>query len=221
MCQQTLDSLAEWFLRLNGFFTVLNFVVHPASTAEGTLQRTDADVLGVRFPDRREVVGGVALRDHTLFANSARTQMVIAEVTAGTCKLNGPWTRSEDQNVDHVIRSMGCVRDEEVSSLSRALYRTGHFESGHFAATLICFGTRVSSRLPESVNQITWAEVFGFVYDRYQEFWRAKLQHQQWPPVGRLLWDRSVRRQRDEYIHDMQVFYDISGHVTQPPPAAR
>jgi hypothetical protein len=29
MCTPTLDSLAQWFLRLNGFFTILNFVVHP------------------------------------------------------------------------------------------------------------------------------------------------------------------------------------------------
>jgi hypothetical protein len=45
----TLDSAAEWFLRLNGFLTVLNFVVHPVETEEGTQQRTDADVLGVRL----------------------------------------------------------------------------------------------------------------------------------------------------------------------------
>jgi hypothetical protein len=32
----TLDSTAEWFLRLNGFFTVLNFVVHPVEPNEGT-----------------------------------------------------------------------------------------------------------------------------------------------------------------------------------------
>ena len=32
----TLDSTAEWFLRLNGFFTVLNFVVHPVEPSEGT-----------------------------------------------------------------------------------------------------------------------------------------------------------------------------------------
>ena len=48
----TSEQLAYWYLRLNGFLTIQNFIVHPDSGSE---QRTDADVLGVRFPYRAEL----------------------------------------------------------------------------------------------------------------------------------------------------------------------
>ncbi|HEV3146870.1 MAG TPA: hypothetical protein VGZ47_23485 [Gemmataceae bacterium] len=48
------EELAYWYLRLNGCFTIPNFVVHPDS---GTNQKTDIDVFAVRFPFRAELPG--------------------------------------------------------------------------------------------------------------------------------------------------------------------
>ena len=45
------EKLAYWYLRLNGFLTIPNFVVHPDN---GSNQKTDIDILGVRFPYRAE-----------------------------------------------------------------------------------------------------------------------------------------------------------------------
>ena len=45
------EKVAYWYFRLNGFFQIENFVVHP--TGRGA-QRTDADLLAVRFPFRAE-----------------------------------------------------------------------------------------------------------------------------------------------------------------------
>ena len=45
------EALGYWFLRPNGFLTIPNFAVHPDA---GSQQGTDVDVLGVRFPYRRE-----------------------------------------------------------------------------------------------------------------------------------------------------------------------
>ncbi len=41
------EQLGYWYLRLNGFLTIPNFVVHPDV---GHNQETDVDILGVRFP---------------------------------------------------------------------------------------------------------------------------------------------------------------------------
>jgi len=48
------ERLALWFLRLNGFMTIPNFIVHPEGPREDGAypQRTDVDVLDVRFPFR-------------------------------------------------------------------------------------------------------------------------------------------------------------------------
>lgn len=45
------EKVAYWYFRLNGFLQIENFVVHPSSRGG---QRTDADLLAVRFPYRAE-----------------------------------------------------------------------------------------------------------------------------------------------------------------------
>lgn len=51
--QVTPEDFAYWYLRLNGFLNIRNFIVHPESNGEGV--GTDADILGVRFAHRREL----------------------------------------------------------------------------------------------------------------------------------------------------------------------
>src|SRR2546421_2682459 len=57
------EQLAYWYLRLNGFLSIPNFVVHPD---EGRRQRTDVDLLAVRFPYRSENLRR-PMRDDSLF----------------------------------------------------------------------------------------------------------------------------------------------------------
>ena len=44
--------IAYWFFRLNGYANITNFVVHPDRRGS---QRTDVDVLAVRFPYWHEI----------------------------------------------------------------------------------------------------------------------------------------------------------------------
>ncbi|WP_037290943.1 hypothetical protein [Saccharibacillus sacchari] len=48
------EELAYWYLRLNGFFTVNNFVLHH----DEEHRTSDADILAVRFPYVYEQTGG-------------------------------------------------------------------------------------------------------------------------------------------------------------------
>lgn len=205
-----LDSAAEWFLRLNGFFTVQNFIVHPVRSEEGSQQRTDADVLGIRFPKRQEVVGGDPLVDHAAFEDAPRPIFVIAEVKTGRCRLNGPWSRREEENVTNVLRSFGHMSNASHQTISEALYQNGRFQSDGLDARLLCFGATRSENLSEGILQFTWEEVFGFIFDRYQTFWRSKRQNQQWPPVGRYLWDLSNHQEREPYVQAALTAFGIN-----------
>jgi hypothetical protein len=49
------EAWAYWYLRLNGFFPLGNFVVHKDSVVR---HRADVDLLGVRPPHVFEEVGG-------------------------------------------------------------------------------------------------------------------------------------------------------------------
>jgi hypothetical protein len=210
----SLDAAAEWFLRLNGFFTVQNFVVHPVKPEEGSQQRTDADVLGLRFPKRQEIVGGDPLVDHPAFEDANLPLLVIGEVKTGRCRLNGPWTRPEQENVLNVLRSFGRMSTAPFEAISKALYENGRFVGDDLEAGLLCFGSDRSRELSEDVLQFTWEEVFGFVFDRYQTFWRAKCQNQQWPPIGRFLWERSKHAERGLYVSSMLKVFGIAEQRT-------
>ena len=75
--QITAEQLAYWYLRLNGFLTVQNFIVHPDSGSE---QRTDADVLGVRFPYRAELKPKPMIDDEPFTHIKDKPFIAIAEV---------------------------------------------------------------------------------------------------------------------------------------------
>ena len=49
------EKVAYWYFRLNGFLQIENFVVHPERRGG---QRTDADLLAVRFRHRAERLFG-------------------------------------------------------------------------------------------------------------------------------------------------------------------
>lgn len=51
------EELAYWYLRLNGFFPITNFVIHRDATLRGS-QNSDADIVAIRPPNVYEDVGG-------------------------------------------------------------------------------------------------------------------------------------------------------------------
>jgi hypothetical protein len=75
------EALGYWFLRLNGFLTIPNFVVHPDT---GSQQGTDVDVLGVRFPYRKENRQR-PMRDSDRFTrpNRDKAYVALAEIKTG------------------------------------------------------------------------------------------------------------------------------------------
>jgi hypothetical protein len=85
------EKVAYWYFRLNGFLQIENFIVHPERRGS---QRTDADLLGVRFRHRAEFAfdHDRPMEDDPRLGLSHRfDDVVIAEVkTNQPCTLNGP-----------------------------------------------------------------------------------------------------------------------------------
>jgi len=77
------ETLVYWYLRLNGFFPLTNFVIH---ASDGVEYSSDCDVLAIRPPLVFEEVGGqtddwdIWFLEHI---NSRRTLGVICEVKTG------------------------------------------------------------------------------------------------------------------------------------------
>src|SRR6266540_3603201 len=119
------EDLAYWYFRLNGFFTIVNFVLHPRSRGS---QLTDADILGVRFPFRAEFPEGPEADELEFRSDGLAPFFVIAEVTTGECKLNGPWRNPAAGNIQRVFEAVGLFGAADAEKVAAALHRRGRFK---------------------------------------------------------------------------------------------
>ena len=112
------EEYANWYLRLNGFFTISNFVIHRSREIEHT---SDCDLLGVRPPFVYEEIGG---RDddwdpYLLKAiDFSKTIGVICEVKTGRYDLKKLF-RSE--SIRYTIPRLGFVPTALVNNIADSL----------------------------------------------------------------------------------------------------
>ena len=182
------EHLAYWYLRLNGFLTIPNFVVHPDT---GSNQETDVDVLGVRFPYRAENLDDPMEDDSYFTTVRDKPFVVIAEVKSGNEPFNESWTNRERRNMLRVIRAVGTFPECECDLVADALYTQGCHENELYRVSLLWFGRERNHQVAEyypCVPQILWPEVLGFIYRRFHKYRNQKVSHPQWDEPGQELW---------------------------------
>ena len=187
--QITSEQLAYWYLRLNGFLTIQNFIVHPD---EGSEQRTYADIIGVRFPYRAELRPQPMADDDPFIIIKDKPYIIIAEVKKGRCNLNGPWTEPQKENLQRVLRAIGAFGEQEIEIAAQDVYKLGMFSSNSYYLTLACFGKDSNLKINEdfpNVPQILWSTVLEFIYKRFKEYPDQKASHGQWNEAGKNLWN--------------------------------
>lgn len=188
----TPERLAYWYFRLNGFLTTENFVVHPDS---GTDQRTDADLLAVRFQHRSELLENPMADDPAVADCATLANVIIAEVKTGRCVLNGPWTNPAAQNLRRVVKSVGCVADAGLDAACAALHGTGRWHDDVVTIRLFAIGEATDTSLPIAADQqLTWHHVIQFCIDRFTSYDRVKRAVGQWAEDGRQLHTTAIGR---------------------------
>jgi hypothetical protein len=193
----TSEQLAYWYLRLNGFLTTQNFIVHPDSGSE---QRTDADMLGVRFPYRAELKPNSMVDDVPFTKVADKPFIVMAEVKKSVCNLNGPWKEPQQENLQRVLRAIGAIPEREIETAAEAIYTAGTFSNSAYHLSLACFGESENSDIKKNypnVPQFLWDTVLAFIYKRFRAYPNQKASHGQWDDPGKNLWN-SVREATDE-----------------------
>lgn len=175
------ERLAYWYFRLNGFLTTENFVVHPD---QGGGQRTDADLLAVRFNHRTENFSQPMQDDPRISESDRFVNVVIAEVKTGRCDLNGPWTKPAKQNMERVLSAIGCVDSMSRMAAAASLYERGAWRDERVSIRLFALGQDKSVLLVGGEQQITWTEVIQFCIDRFTAYKRQKSSVGQWSDDG-------------------------------------
>lgn len=187
------ENLAYWYFRLNGCFTIRNFIIHPD---EGRKQRTEVDIFAVRLPYRAELLHDPMQDDQVFLSNGNRTKVILAEVKSETCKLNGPWTNPNNQNMQLALAAAGPFPKDQNDKIALSLYDYGIFEDDRFMMTLFCVGRNknlgIQQKYPR-VPQITWDHVLEFIYNRFVSYKKQKFQHPQWDDTGKKLFDRAMK----------------------------
>jgi hypothetical protein len=186
------EKVAYWYFRLNGFLQIENFVVHPEGRGG---QRTDADLLAVRFPHRAERLfdnpNDIMPDDERRLSLSSDTiDVVIAEVkTNQPCTLNGPWTRQDRHNVQRVLAAIGCLPPDRIDEAAADIYRAGgHVSDLGLRIRLVAVGRECNQKLAEDypdVTQLIWADLLAFTWDRTHTYRQQKSQVDQWDMQGR------------------------------------
>jgi len=112
------EELAFWYLRLNGFFPISNFVIHKSSEVEYS---SDCDLLAIRPPYVYEEIGGKQ-DDWDTFLNERfdlnLTIGLICEVKTGGYKLKEIFRES---NLIYSIRRLGFVPPRKIMSVAKEL----------------------------------------------------------------------------------------------------
>jgi len=212
------EKVAYWYFRLNGFLQIENFVVHP--TRRGG-QRTDADLLGVRFPFRAERLfddpNDIMADDEERLALSRDViDVVIAEVkTNQPCTLNGPWTRADRQNVHRVIAAIGCLPSDHVEKAAADIYRAGiHSSKFGVRIRLVAVGRERSAELSATypnVVQLAWPDVLAFIWERLHRYRQQKEQVDQWDAPGRTIKSLADSNGSDGFISEAMRCMGMQG----------
>ncbi|HTT82112.1 MAG TPA: hypothetical protein VMF67_01385 [Rhizomicrobium sp.] len=211
------EEVAYWYFRLNGFFQIENFVIHPKRHGG---QRTDADLLAIRFPFRAERMfddpNDIMTDDERSLGLSSRLiDVVIAEVkTNQPCTLNGPWTRKDRQNVHRVLAAIGCLPPEHIERAAADIYQTGvHLSERGLRIRLVAVGRARSEDLLAAysdVTQLIWLEMLAFIWDRLRRYRQQKTQVDQWNAQGRIIKWLADESTRDEFVIKAQRLMGVN-----------
>jgi hypothetical protein len=184
------EQLAYWFFRLNGFLTITNLVIHTEEYRQGT----EIDVIGIRFPFRKELRHQTLeghedfMKDYDAF-DIGKTLLMIADAKRGPSDFNEAWKKVE--NIIRILNFVGIVDiAEDHKKYIEPLYSTGKYEGDNLCIRFCLIGRqkyRESQLFPEALK-ITWEEIIDFIYDRFDKYEREKRSHHQWDESGHLLW---------------------------------
>jgi hypothetical protein len=182
----TLEQLAVWYLRLNGYFVIPNFVAHGQPSSQ-----TEVDVLAVRFPHSQEYPDDVGV----LQIPAGKTDVLLAEVKASKCKINPPWKGgSKGDPLENVLRRVGLFDASTAVEAANELYTHRLYpprqalDSSSYIIRMVCFGNEKDQSLRD-VTQILWPGVILFIGSRFHQYEADKADHDHWDRFGKFLWD--------------------------------
>jgi len=169
------EVLTYWYLRLNGFFPITNFVLHDVHQGENRKYSGDCDILAVRFPFVSEKIRGKYLDwDQDFFRDlgltSDRAIGLIVQVKTGQFDQMDLLKSFSKETLAYAIKRIGLVAESEVPSLVAELNDCAKLSKDDFLlAKLVVIGRPLNdgNERPYIIKDIH--EIDEFIRDRIKE----------------------------------------------------
>lgn len=192
------ERLAYWFLRLNGFFILENYVIDSYNS------KAEHDLLAVRLPYAREAISGVDIEHHALFGEGelavCRKSIcgLVVQVKGGgqLGRRQYPGNAFRRERIEHAIRRVGLFSDPEEKEAFDALTPSPTYKTNSAVFAKLFMAERVPDR-PESYISISLRDVDEYVVTRLRQ---ATIKQSHWhyfhDPFAQYIILRNGRRAR-------------------------
>lgn len=198
------ERLAYWYLRLNGFLLLEDFIIHPDV---GSDQRTDIDLLGVRFSHRAENCIRPMQDDPKITQCNKLCNVIVTEVKKGQCALNGPWTNPEDLNIHRILNAIGCFPKSKINIAAKNLYKSGCYQCGDVSCQLVAIGDSSGNIVIPNVPQILFADIIEFIFRRFRNYQKQKASVGNWSIDGCKLKELANMCEKPEFERQVRNFF--------------
>jgi hypothetical protein len=200
------------YLRLNGYFTIPNFIVHaaddPKRISTGQVGNyTETDIIGVRMPYSREITGKLHIANDRLLTDGAtgRIDVVVAEVKSGTDnKPNRVWRGAQrNEAITYLSRFIGLHKESDLSQVAESLATKFRYEDKRCRFRYIVFAPVANEHYKKlGVSYITLREAISFIVEVRGNCW-----------INKNIGVASVHHQWDSLLVEI---FDIANRVDQP-----
>ncbi len=176
------ETFIASYLRLNGYFTVPNFIVHagedPTRISRGHVgNHTETDIIGLRMPYSTEVTGTLHIANDLLLVDGAkgRIDAVIAEVKSGNDnKPNRVWRDPVEARkvATYIARFVGLHDGPDLERVGNTLSTTFRLEDDKCRFRYVVFSNDPNEHYEgKGVTYITFNHVIAFIVKVRGESW--------------------------------------------------
>lgn len=172
------ESLTYWYLRLNGFFPVTNFVLH---RPYGKGQSTDCDVLAIRPIHAAETISndvGVVRCDEEFFTPhgidlTSDFVAVIAQVKSGEYSNQDVARCFDKEQLFYCLHRLGVLEPDAVNDAVEKLLTSPLYRRNNLVIAKLLVDTekhRKASYRPAQWLQKTLDDVEKFITNRFEDY---------------------------------------------------
>jgi len=187
MPREKTEELVEWYLRLNGYFIIPNFILHPLMPFGS--QRTEIDLLGVRFPYQSEVVCDskgkrLSMENDAKLIDNRFVDCLIVSVKSAESEAEVNRAIKDLQNLKDVVKRFGFVESEkDITDVANELLRKKKAVRDQFQIRFLGIAGKFNKY--SKTKQIIFEEIVEFILARFGAYCHHKVDTEQWNGIGK------------------------------------